>query len=427
MSNQSLVTVLILAPLLLTQFGLHMAVLNAPMDYMGCNGVEGLNQDCIEGWNPAWASSAYALGGFLGSTLAGTIVAYKSSATPIHFRIYQLSAVLFGIGSVMMSVVSWQHLVVIARTISGVGAGLSVNCCPILLNRLSPPHRRGLCGSLTQISINFGIILAQLFGIFWATERSWRMIMHTASIFALVNVALAVWKTKPSSIATYSQEAERLARDIEQELQTGEPPEEDSAPPQSVSLTKFFTLDKYRFALICTISIFVVQQATGINSIVQYGVRVMAIAVPEHAKLVNLCVSLINLFMTAVGAGLMDKFGRKALLLSSLALTGIFTGVLAFGLVRGLGGFSVGALILTICAFAIGIGPIPFLYISEIAPKESVGIAQSVGTGASWLSTFVVVALFPGIQRALGPSAFYLFSVLTLASAVWYYFYLPRS
>nr|UJH94516.1 ST.12 [Starmerella bombicola] len=387
--------------LLPLQFGLHMGILNAPMDYMGCNGVESESQDCIKGWSPALPSSIYAFGGLLGSAAAGSAI-NKYGLN----RVYMLCAFIFIAGSLLVASSTTMAQMVIGRLVVGTAAGGSIVVCPILVNKLSPARYRGQLGTMTQLTTNLGIVIAQLLGAILA-ETHWRRIMWIAFFLSGVIAGLG-------SAIIQSPQAKATSTEVESDP-------EAISPQINIGVLELFTQTRYRYLLITATSIFAVQQLSGINAIIQYGVRILVDVMPDHAKRVNLLLSSHNLAMTILVTPIMGRIGRKKLLLTSLGLMSLSSAAMAFGLVRGLVGFTAGAAFCTIAAFAAGIGPIPFMYISEIAPVEAVSAAQSLGTVSSWISTFAVLASFPALQNALGASVFYCFSVCTLTAALFYW------
>jgi len=385
------IAIVLLLPL---QFGLHMSVLNAPMEYMGCKGVEGPREDCIEGWNPALPSSMYAIGGLCGSAITTLVTRFVGLDGALC-----TASLFFQVGTIVFWCAGFQGTVLVSRMITGIGAGIAIVCAPIAINQLSPPHLAAFFGAQTQISTNLGIIFAQVWGVLWA-ENHWRRIVAASVFVALVCLGGTVYLRARGVIAAPAA--------LHQEGQSNAP---------SITLVELAKNARYRFVLVVSVALFVVQQLTGINAIILYGVRILSVVFPDYAKAVNLLISMTNLVLTLVGAYFINRYGRKRLLVISLSSMGFFTSMLAFALVRGLQGLTAAAAILTVAAFAIGIGPIPFLYISEISPPEAVNAAQSMGTVSSWLATFAVVALFPSLQGSLGSSSFYLFGVSTLASA----------
>jgi SP family galactose:H+ symporter-like MFS transporter len=136
-------------------------------------------------------------------------------------------------------------------------------------------------------------------------------------------------------------------------------------------------------------------------------------------------IGLVNVVMTVVAMVLIDRIGRRPLLLGSLAGMAVALGVLGFGFLAStsttsLAGLSVACLMVFVGAFAIGLGPIFWLLIAEIYPLRVRGLAMSVATTANWASNLVVSLTFLTLLQALGPAnTFWLYGLVAIAA--WYF------
>lgn len=169
--------------------------------------------------------------------------------------------------------------------------------------------------------------------------------------------------------------------------------------------------------LVVTI-IMVGQQFCGINSIIFYGVSVLSALLPNYAVLLNCFISILNVAVTFLSATIVDKLGRKPLLLYSTTIMGGALVLVSLGILNSYSILTVVAIFTYICAFAIGLGPIPFLLISEVTQLPAASVAQSVGTVLNWLATFLVGYLFPVLNKWIGGYVFALFAVTCAATFV---------
>lgn len=372
------------------QFGLHMAILNAPMAYMRCD----ISEDCIKNWSSTIPGSIYAFGGLLGSFF----VAHTIRKFGVH-KTLTLSSVLFAVGSAILAFAHTQSTVIIARIITGVAAGIAIVASPIFISLNAPPSQKALFGTATQLNVNGGIIIAQLLGTV-VPPRNWRWIMYASLVVALISMLLLV----------PVQDSHRL---------------ETEDHSNSISVSKLLRDPGHSIWRNIAVSLFAVQQLTGINAIIVYGVRVLGKVFPDQAKIVNLLVSVVNFVATLASATIIAKRGTRDVLIMSLKSMGVFTALLAFAMHGQYQMLTVCALFLATISFALGIGPIPFSYIGEVTPREALNATQSLGTMTSWISTFFVLAAFPYCEKVLGADAFYIFSVSTLVSSVAFSKYLP--
>jgi sugar porter (SP) family MFS transporter len=172
----------------------------------------------------------------------------------------------------------------------------------------------------------------------------------------------------------------------------------------------------------------VIQQVTGINTVIYYAPTIFQAAGFQSAQAsitATAGVGLVNVIMTIVAIPLVDRVGRRPLLLSSL--TGMLLSLVLLAIGFALGGpelkwIGVLSLVVYIASFAIGLGPVFWLLISEIFPLNIRGQAASIATTANWLSNFFVSLTFLSLLNGLGNVwTFLLYAVLS-AAGLWYCF-----
>lgn len=402
------------------QFGYHMAELNAPLPHMACDTSIELH-DCISRLgNGALASSIYAIGGVFGSSVGG----------PTADRCGRRQMLLYGSyfylsGSIIMVLSHDLFVLALGRFLAGIGAGISIVVGPMFICEIAPKRWSGLFGATSQVSVTLGISLAQLAGLLWVSE-SWRKVFIIGTILALFNsLILAIGTVEsPSWLHTHvSHDAAHRATEILQLESADELATQASLPfieqeTSRVSVQAFLMNKLYRHRLYMVAGMMMLQQFSGINAIIFYGVSILRLTMPSHSELANFVLSLVNLMVTIIAAASIDKFGRKMLLRLSLSGMALSTAVMAFALNRVWFIPAIIAITFVIVSFAIGLGPIPFFIISELVPPEALGSAQSVGTMFNWLATFLVGTLFPPAKSVFGNSVFYLFSLCCAASMI---------
>jgi sugar porter (SP) family MFS transporter len=190
-----------------------------------------------------------------------------------------------------------------------------------------------------------------------------------------------------------------------------------------------------RRPLIIGVALAVFQQVTGINTVIYYAPSIFRSAGLSSASVSILAtagVGLVNVIMTVVAMNLLDRAGRRALLLWGLAGMIAMLLVLAAGFAVGTKGavavITVAAVAVYVGFFALGLGPVFWLLISEIFPLAVRGRGMSVATVANWGSNFVVTLLFPGVVAALGSAAaFAIFAVLSVGAWIYAFFCVPET
>jgi MFS family permease len=184
-----------------------------------------------------------------------------------------------------------------------------------------------------------------------------------------------------------------------------------------------FSHPEYKQAAIAVIMVMLAQQFSGINSIVMYGVSLLAGLLESNSALLNLAVSALNIVVTAACAPLADKLGRKPCLLSSIAGMGISSLLLAVGIIKSVPVLSAVAVLCFVSSFALGLGPVPFILASELVGPEAVDATQSIALGANWIATFVVAQFFPLASARLHGNVYLVFAALSagfFAMIAWY-------
>lgn len=195
----------------------------------------------------------------------------------------------------------------------------------------------------------------------------------------------------------------------------------------SLSIMQVFHHPDYKKAAIAVIMVMLAQQFSGINSIVMYGVSLLAGLLESNSALLNLAVSAINIVITAGGAPLPDKFGRKPCLLGSIAGMGISALLLAIGIMKSVPVLSALAVLFFVSSFALGLGPVPFILASELVGPEAVDATQSIALGANWIATFIVAQFFPLLSAQLGGKVYLIFAALSAFFFGFLSWYVPET
>ncbi len=178
------------------------------------------------------------------------------------------------------------------------------------------------------------------------------------------------------------------------------------------------------------------QQATGINTIIYYAPTIFEFAgFGSHRVqiLATVGVGVVNVLMTLVAIWLLDKLGRKPLLY--IGMTGMALSLAMLGVGFNMPSLSgilkwvcVGSVLFYIGSFAISLGPIFWLMISEIYPLKVRGRAMSLATVANWGFNMVVAATFLTMTEKLGKSGtFWLFAAISVLGIVFCYFFVPET
>jgi MFS transporter, SP family, xylose:H+ symportor len=398
----------------------------------------------------------YGIGGFmLGFTVAtallGTIVGALIAGRPVdrygRKKVLFAVGILFVVGALGSGLVTNLWLFMLFRFLGGIGVGLASVVAPIYTAEVAPPRYRGRLVGLVQFNIVLGILLAYLSNFILAntlpSDIAWRwmfMVMaFPAAIFFLLLFTtpetprwLYMVGRRAQAVETIHRltnsrdEAEFEIREIEQTLATNA--EAARAP---------FFVRQNRKVILLAVAIAVFNQLSGINAILYYANDIfrMAGAGNNSAALQSVVVGLVNLITTMAALTVIDKIGRRKLMLvgsigylvSLGALAAVFT--IYDGQFTGASSVMVlGALVVFIASHAFGQGSVIWVFISEIFPNRIRARGQSLGSLTHWVFAAVVSWTFPGVAAALGGgAAFGLFFVCMIGQLVWVLKVMPET
>lgn len=449
------------------QFGYHMAELNSPMEVITCRamvpnpipygqsfyGSRGF-ESCISMSNEmiGLATSIFSIGGLVGSFYVGMVADLlgRKKTALIHNAIFFLGSTLNGIANT-------YNTLLMGRFIAGLGAGSALVVTSIVINEISPPSYKGFLGSMNQVSVNIGILLTQVLALKWGDDNNWRHLLFAGSVIAAINFCLILlyveesplwllnngyngkafavlhrlrggdYATARAEVNSWKNEEQIIDPDaILQEEDVADP--SPSTSSKAVSLREYLQSPEYANSRLVGTGILVLQQFCGINSIIFYGVSVLVSIFPHQAITINCLISIVNAVVTFASAPLVDKLGRKPLLMSSVTFMGFLSALLGLGIIYGNSLFSIVGTFVYITFFAIGLGPIPFLLVGEVTQPKAKALAQSWGVTMNWLATFAVGFFFPILKNSwIGGGVYFIFSAMC---GLCYYFiqnYIPET
>ncbi|KAI9230236.1 MAG: major facilitator superfamily domain-containing protein [Piptocephalis tieghemiana] len=368
-------------------FGFHIGELNSPQAVISTCSTEPSDNpsslhslpECIPMPEAQYASivAILTIGGLVGSLLAGVVSGSRKRVALIN------AAILLG-GSLLTGLASSPAQMLYGRFLSGMGIGVVAVMAPIWLVHIAPPDLRGAFGTVNQLGIVLGILLAQVFGLYLSTPSLWRYILLFPALLALLQIFLLPLTPDshlyPTSLGALLQPARRRA-------------------------------------LITTVSLQIGQQGSGINAVMFYSTSILSTIFPNSAALVSLLISIANVGVTLVAARILDRLGHRQLLVGSSMTTSLVLLVLAASLAFNWALTSAVAIILFVCTFAIGLGPIPFLAAPALVDPEAAGAVQSLGLAANWIGGFIIGSAFLGIRSAIGEWIWVLFSIVCVGVA----------
>jgi MFS transporter, SP family, arabinose:H+ symporter len=347
------------------------------------------------------AASALLLGCLLGAAGASAIGDRYGRKKSLIF-----CAALFAVSSLGSAAATTVTLFSMARLLGGLAIGLGSVLTPIYIAEISPPEKRGRLVSINQLAVVIGILAAYLSN--WQLSRmgdgSWRWMLAVAALPSLAFLA-GLGSVPESPRWLISQGRQDEGRKILTRILGAQAAEEQlrevekAAAGEEGSWREVFSGNmRKRLGVGMALALF--QQITGINAVLYYG----SIIVREHfpgqsesmALAANVIIGAVNLIFTVVAMIFLDRWGRRVILMSASAGMGVALTLLAIGLnaanvppVLMLSG-----ILLYVAFFALGMGPVPWLIISEIFPTKVRGRAASIATSTLWSGTLLITFTF---------------------------------
>jgi sugar porter (SP) family MFS transporter len=355
-----------------------------------------------------------------------------------------LAAIIFAVGAIAAALAPNVLILIFARFILGLGVGLASLIVPLYIAEIAPPDTRGALVSLNQLMITIGILLSYIVGVAFTPIEGWRYMFAVAVIPALIlGIGMFTlpesprWLVKNGKLdkARSVLLLSRVEADVETEMQQMEEIERIERQQAQVSYKELLA-PWIRPALIVGVGLAIFQQITGINTVIYYAPTILekvGFSAGGAIAATALGVGAVNVGFTILAVYIVDRVGRRPLLL--IGLIGMIVSLGLLGVVFSLGATSGAAgLLATIClalyiaSFAISLGPIFWLMISEIYPLNMRGSAMSIAALCNWGSNFIVALIFPVLLATFGGAgSFWLFAVLGIVAWIFVYFMVPET
>lgn len=386
-----------------------------------------------------WMASALLVGAMGGSLLAGRL------ADAIGRRLTLAGASLLAAAFAVATSQAPNFATMLgARLLSGFAVGVLVVVGPMFTAEFAPPRLRGRMNAGFQLAVAIGLELAYWGNFVFGRHDAWRdmFLLTAAPALLLLSCALLLPDTPrwyflqgrldegeralalvaPSASAV-AAEAQRIREEIE------------ATRPAVPSVSQSLWQPGLRRALLLGVGFAVIEQLTGIKTVTYYGPTIFVHAgfTRSSALFVTAVVGGITVAATIAGMTLIDRWGRRPLILTSLSGMAISMALLgtAFALGRSdasLGPVTVGSVMLFHVAYSLGIGLMGWVLLPEIYPNRVRAKAQSLTKVVNWAAGLTVSLGFLSVTRALGPSGtFFLFAAIVVAGLIFCYGLVPET
>jgi sugar porter (SP) family MFS transporter len=380
------------------------------------------------------ATSSLLFGCVIGASLAG----YATDRFG-RKRLLLVSALLFALSAVGAAVPRDLTEFVVARLVGGVAIGLASLLAPLYIAEIAPAAIRGRLVSLNQLAIVTGILLAYF--VNWVLAlggpESWRSMFLSAALPSLAFlVGLFFVPESPRWLAEQGREQDALAVIACVSGDTAARRELDeirsTIAEEKGSLAELLE-PGLRRPLLIAVTLAILQQVTGINTVVYYGSLIFKEQVGTAAQSsigANVIIGFVNLIGTIVALAIIDRVGRKPLLM--LASGGMALSLATLGvcfLVQPPPGLLILLVIMTYVAFfAIGLGPGAWVVMAELFPTKIRGRAMSIATVSLWIACVLVAFTFLSLVEAISVSgAFWVYASMGVVTLVFVWKGIPET
>jgi SP family galactose:H+ symporter-like MFS transporter len=330
------------------------------------------------------------IGALLGASIAG-----MCADTWGRRKTLGLTAILFLVGALWSAYAPSISALLLGRSIQGIALGTVSLAAPLYLAEIAPAEKRGRYVSANQLAITIGILASYICNYAWASSQNWRSMLGFAAFPALLQLLGLFFIS-----------------------------ESPSWEKKKNTSWKLLLTPRFRRPLFIGVFLSIFQQITGINAVIYFAPSIFqdaGFSSASGAILATVGIGIINVIATTFSLWLLDRVGRRPLLLWGLG------GMVASLLILSSAFFiqsevidtiAIASLTAYVASFALGMGPVPWLIISEIYPLEIRGRAMSLATLANWFSNFLIAFTFLDLAATLTSGGVFLLFAATGAAAI---------
>lgn len=375
------------------------------------------------------------------SVLAGALVgAFLSGPLTDKLgqrKVIQLAGLICTVGAVGLFFAPNVMTLIAFRSLLGIACGIATMVAPLYVAETAPAKYRGMFVSFVQLAITIGIFLSYITDFLFSNAGNWKAMLGLGALpgFGLMLGMLALpesprWLAMKGRIDEAKTVLAHLGNQDDSEIfaDTGKPAE-------AASWGELFS-GRVVAASITASVLFLVQNLSGIDGVLYYAPTIFKIVGFEGTTaqiLATAGLGAVNVIATVIATGFVDRAGRRPLLLGGLGVMVVSLAVLSFSLMQAHAGpmlsyIAAGSLAVFVAAFAVSLGPIPYVIMSEIFPLRVRSMGMSLAAASAWGCNMVVTVTFLSLLEALGQAnVFWLYCAICLGGLVFSYFNVPET
>lgn len=428
--------------------------------------------DCLPMNNALWgfAVASFCIGGLIASLHGGYLQNKYGRKKTITFN-----SLGYIIGAILISCATSNAMFIVGRIMCGYSCGLGSLCIPIYIGEISTTKARGMMGACTQGMITIGLLISSVVGLPLSQVPLWRVSYALGAVPAILQLITmpfcvespryliskshieaartSLQRLRPNSniemefyAMVQGQVGAEMAMDIlaaknyqtidkleftttKSDVLTKYSKKEEENSRDPMNMIEIFRDPFIRRIATIVILLHAFQQLVGINAVMYYSTTIFESIftsgkMPMYMSIVTVALDFVS---TIVSILIIDRMGRRALLLTSVGGACLFSFLLVIGYVYNLGTLLVVSVLGYVCFFAIGTGPIPWIITAELTPVYASSSVGAVATSMNWSMNFLVGQFFPVIFAEIQGYSFVIFGAVSFMAAVFTYFWLPET
>jgi sugar porter (SP) family MFS transporter len=403
--------------------------------------ISGAEQDIKRVWELSDVLHGIAIGVALYGTVVGALLGGIPATKWGRKKTLLWIGILYLLSALGSAIAPGVYIFMAFRLLGGFAIGASSVVAPMYISEIAPAKNRGKLVATFQFNIVFGILMAYLSNYLLqgvGGNNSWRLMLGVVAVPALIYTILVFFVPESPRWLIVHKGDYNTARKI---LAVSDPVGVDEAiealrksigeEKHKEKLSAFFKR-KYNFPIFLAVMIAFFNQMSGINAVIYFAPRVFELAgiSKQGAFLQSVGVGLVNLVFTMLGLYLIDRLGRKFLMLiGSIGYIISLVSVAAAFYMNHVGGMVVPLLLfLFIASHAIGQGAVIWVLISEVFPNSVRAYGQSLGASTHWIMAAIITTLFPILAVKIGPAPiFAFFAFMMVLQLLWVIFIMPET
>jgi len=386
--------------------------------------------------------SFFCIGGIIGGSLIGFVSGYFGRKGGLL-----LNNILMAIGGVLMvsaKYASSYEILILGRLVIGINSGLNAGIAPMYLSEIAPTAMRGAVGTVYQLIITISILLAQVMGMrdVLGNDGGWPWLLFLTVIPGVLQLlTLPFCPESPKHLLLDKDDETRAISaltwlrgrvDVHNEIEEYKSEREAAKGIKKVNLIEMVRTSSLLKPLIIAMMMMLAQQLSGINAAIFYSTSIFKSAGLDEAMAqgATLGMGACNVMMTFVSLILIEKAGRKTLMIAGLCVMLVTTTMILICLKvenETFAYISIAMVILFVVGFAVGPGSIPWFFVTELFGQEARPTATAVAVVTNWSANFLVGLCFEPIKFYIGAYVFVIFIGMQLLFIIYVYFQVPET